>query len=37
VIYEKQGKKAEARTRYQTSLRLLSGQKDVTEALKRVS
>jgi len=37
VLYEKQGKKAEARAEYQTALRLRANQKDVTEALKRVS
>jgi Tfp pilus assembly protein PilF len=37
VIYEKQGKKAEARGQFETALRLQPGQKDVAEALKRVS
>ena len=36
-ILEKQGRKAEAKQSYQTSLRLAPGVKDVTEALKRVS
>lgn len=36
-IYEKQGKKAEAKQSYNTSLRINPGQKDVAEALKRVS
>ncbi|HEX7153555.1 MAG TPA: tetratricopeptide repeat protein [Thermoanaerobaculia bacterium] len=35
-IYEKTGRKAEARQAYQTSLKLAPGAKDVTEALKRV-
>ena len=37
MLYEKQGKKAEARAEYQTALRLRANQKDVTEALSRVS
>jgi Tfp pilus assembly protein PilF len=37
VIYEKQGKKQEARTHFETALRLQPRQKDVSEALKRVS
>ncbi len=37
VLYEKQGKKAEARQSYVTSLKLNAKQKDVSEALKRVS
>jgi len=37
VIYEKQGKKSDARASYSTSLKLYPGQKDVAEALKRVS
>lgn len=37
MIYEKQGKKAEAKAQYDTSLKLRPGQKDVGEALKRVS
>jgi Tfp pilus assembly protein PilF len=37
AIYEKQGKKSEARTSYSTSLKLNPSQKDVAEALKRVS
>jgi len=37
MLYEKQGKKAEARAEYQAALRLRANQKDVTEALKRVS
>ncbi|HEY4640552.1 MAG TPA: tetratricopeptide repeat protein, partial [Thermoanaerobaculia bacterium] len=37
MIYEKQGKKAEAKAQYDASLKLRPGQKDVTEALKRVS
>jgi len=37
AIYEKQGKKSDARASYSTSLRLYPGQKDVAEALKRVS
>jgi tetratricopeptide (TPR) repeat protein len=36
-IYEKQGKKAEARASFATSLKLNPVQKDVAEALKRVS
>ena len=36
MIYEKQGKKAEAKAQYDTSLKLRPNQKDVTEALKRV-
>lgn len=36
-IYEKQGKKAEAKASYATSLKLNPQQKDVAEALKRVS
>lgn len=36
-IYEKTGRKAEAKQSYATSLRLAPGAKDVTEALKRVS
>ncbi len=35
-IYEKEGRKAEARQSYTTSLRLNSSQKDVAEAMKRV-
>jgi Tfp pilus assembly protein PilF len=37
MIYEKQGKRNEARAQYQTALRMLPKQKDATEALKRVS
>lgn len=37
MIYEKQGKKPEARAQYEASLRMRAGQKDVAEALKRVS
>ena len=37
MIFEKQGKKAEARERYNASLRLNPSQKDVAQALKRVS
>jgi Tfp pilus assembly protein PilF len=36
-IYEKTGRKAEAKASYATSLKLVPDQKDVTEALKRVS
>ncbi len=36
-IFEKQGKKAEAKASYAASLKLNSNQKDVAEALKRVS
>jgi Tfp pilus assembly protein PilF len=36
-IYEKQGKKAEAKAEYTTSLKINPKQKDVQEALKRVS
>jgi len=36
-IYEKQGKKEEAKAQYATSLRLKARQKDAEEALKRVS
>jgi Tfp pilus assembly protein PilF len=36
-IFEKQGKKAEAKASFATSLKLNPNQKDVTEALKRVS
>lgn len=36
-IYEKTGRKAEAKQSYATSLRLAPGAKDVTEALRRVS
>lgn len=36
-IFEKTGRKAEAKASYETSLRLRPNQKDVTEALKRVS
>jgi Tfp pilus assembly protein PilF len=36
-IYEKTGRKAEAKASYETSLKLHPDQKDVTEALKRVS
>jgi len=36
MLYEKQGKKAEARAQYQAALKLRGNQKDVTEALKRV-
>jgi tetratricopeptide (TPR) repeat protein len=36
-IYEKQGRKAEAKQSYTTSLKINPSQKDVTEALKRVS
>jgi Tfp pilus assembly protein PilF len=36
-IYEKQGRKADAKQSYATSLKLAPGTKDVTEALKRVS
>ena len=35
-IYEKQGRKAEAKAHFATSLRLQPGAKDVTEAMKRV-
>lgn len=37
AIYEKQGKKAEARSNYATSLKINPHQKDVNEAMKRVS
>lgn len=37
TIYEKEGRKAEAKQSYQTALRLQPGVKDVTEALRRVS
>lgn len=37
MVLEKQGKKADAKAAYQSSLRLAAGAKDVTEALKRVS
>lgn len=37
LIYEKQGKKAEARAQFKESLRLRSENKDAQEALKRVS
>ena len=37
MIYEKQGKKAEAKASYATSLKANPNQKDVQEALKRVS
>jgi tetratricopeptide (TPR) repeat protein len=36
TIYEKQGKKGEARAQYEASLKLRPAQKDVEEALKRV-
>jgi tetratricopeptide (TPR) repeat protein len=36
AIYERQGKKAEARQSYATSLRLNTSQRDVSEAMKRV-
>jgi len=36
-IYEKTGRKAQAKASYETSLKLVPDQKDVTEALKRVS
>lgn len=36
-IYEKTGRKAQAKAAYETSLKLVPEQKDVTEALKRVS
>jgi tetratricopeptide (TPR) repeat protein len=36
-IYEKQGKKAEAKASYTTSLKINPNQKDVSEAMKRVS
>jgi Tfp pilus assembly protein PilF len=36
-IYEKEGKKAEARQSYMTSLRINPTQKDVAEALKKIS
>jgi Tfp pilus assembly protein PilF len=36
-IFEKQGKKAEAKASFETSLKLNPAQKDVAEALKRVS
>ena len=36
-IFEKQGKKAEAKASFETSLKLNPNQKDVAEALKRVS
>lgn len=37
TIYEKEGRKAEAKQSYQNALRLRPGVKDFTEALKRVS
>jgi tetratricopeptide (TPR) repeat protein len=37
AIFEKLGKKAEAKAAYQTSLKINANQKDVQEALKRVS
>jgi len=37
MIYEKQGKKAEAKQKYETALKMLPGSKTFTEALKRVS
>ena len=37
LILEKSGRKAEAKASYATSLKLQPEQKDVTEALKRVS
>jgi tetratricopeptide (TPR) repeat protein len=37
IIYEKQGRRAEAKQSFQTSLRLAPGIKEVIEALKRVS
>ncbi len=37
VIYEKQGKRKEAKAQFETSLRAREDQKDVKEALKRVS
>ena len=37
VIYEKEGRKAEAKQSFQTALRLAPGTKEFTEALKRVS
>lgn len=37
LIYEKSGRKAEAKASYETSLKLRPDQKDVIEALKRVS
>ncbi|HEX6101025.1 MAG TPA: tetratricopeptide repeat protein [Thermoanaerobaculia bacterium] len=37
LVYEKQGKKAEARAQFRESLRLQSDNKDAKEALKRVS
>ncbi|HEX3578639.1 MAG TPA: tetratricopeptide repeat protein [Thermoanaerobaculia bacterium] len=36
-LFEKQGKKAEAKTSFETSLKLNPNQKDVADALKRVS
>jgi TolA-binding protein len=36
-IFEKQGRKAEAKASFTTSLKLNPAQKDVAEALKRVS
>jgi tetratricopeptide (TPR) repeat protein len=36
-LYEKQGRKEDAKQSYQTALRLAPGAKDVTDALKRVS
>jgi tetratricopeptide (TPR) repeat protein len=36
MIYEKQGKKADAKAHYETALKLRPNQKDVSEALKRV-
>lgn len=37
MIYEKEGRKADAKQSFQTALRLAPGTKDFTEALKRVS
>jgi tetratricopeptide (TPR) repeat protein len=37
MVYEKEGKKAEAKTSYANALRLAPGSKEISEALKRVS
>jgi tetratricopeptide (TPR) repeat protein len=37
TIYEKEGRKADAKQSYQTALRLMPGAKDISDALKRVS
>jgi Tfp pilus assembly protein PilF len=37
MVYEKEGKKAEAKASYANALRLAPGSKEITEALKRVS